>query len=108
MNLGLLIRRYRKERKFTLKTVAKKAGISEGFLSQVENNVNAPSVESLVKICNSIGVNAGDLINQAKNQERLVVIRKSEWSRHRGRGPSPSFQQAKDHPATIGNERGIE
>jgi transcriptional regulator with XRE-family HTH domain len=79
MNLGLLIRRYRKERKFTLKTVAKKAGISEGFLSQVENNVNSPSVETLVKICDSIGVNAGDLINQAKNQERLVVIRKSEW-----------------------------
>ena len=79
MNLGTLIRRYRKEKGFTLRVVAEKAGISEGFLSQVENNVNSPSVEKLVNICNSIGVNAGDLLNQAKDQERLVLIRKSEW-----------------------------
>jgi len=79
MNMGSLIRRHRKERKLTLKAVAEKAGISEGFLSQVENNVNSPSVETLVRICDSIEVNAGDLLNEIKNQERLVVIRKSDW-----------------------------
>lgn len=79
MNLGSLIRRYRKEKKLTLKTVAEKAGISEGFLSQVENDVNSPSVDTLSKICNAIGVKAGDLMNQASNQEKLVLIRKSEW-----------------------------
>ena len=79
MNLGSLIRRYRKEKKLTLKTVAEKAGISEGFLSQVENDVNSPSVDTLSKICNAIGVKAGDLLNQASDQKRLVLIRKSEW-----------------------------
>ena len=79
MNMGSLIRRHRKERKFTLKAVAEKAGISEGFLSQVENNVNSPSVDTLVRICDSIDVNAGDLLNEIKNQEKLVVIRKSDW-----------------------------
>ncbi|MBW2001554.1 MAG: helix-turn-helix transcriptional regulator, partial [Deltaproteobacteria bacterium] len=44
MNLGSLIRRYRKEKRLTLRAVAEKAGISEGFLSQVENDVNSPSV----------------------------------------------------------------
>ena len=79
MNIGSLIRRYRKERKLTLRLVAEKAGISEGFLSQVENNVSSPSVDTLVKICNSIDVNAGDLLNRVENQERVLVIRKSEW-----------------------------
>jgi len=79
MNLGPLIRRYRKEKKLTLKAVAEKAGISEGFLSQVENDVNSPSVQTLLKICNAIGVNAGDILNQAREQERLIVISKSEW-----------------------------
>jgi transcriptional regulator with XRE-family HTH domain len=79
MNLGSLIRRYRKEKKLTLKTVAEKARISEGFLSEVENDVNSPSVDTLSKICDAIGVKAGDLLNQASNQEKLVLIRKSEW-----------------------------
>jgi transcriptional regulator with XRE-family HTH domain len=79
MNLGLLIRRYRKERKLTLKAVAEKAGFSEGFLSQVENSVSTPSLATLVNIGNAIGINAGDLLNQINNQEDLVAIRKREW-----------------------------
>ncbi len=79
MNLGSLIRRCRKERNLKLRTVAEKAGISEGFLSQVENAVSSPSVETLIKICDAIGVHAGDLINQINRQERIVVIRKSDW-----------------------------
>lgn len=79
MNIGSLIRTYRKEKKLTLKVVAERAGVSEGFLSQVENNVNSPSVDTLFRICNAIGVNTGDLLNQAENQERLVLIRRSEW-----------------------------
>ena len=80
MHLGPLIRQYRKEKKLTLKAVAEKAGISEGFLSQVENSVNSPSVETLMKICSSIGFNAGDLLNQIEKQEKLIVIRKQDWN----------------------------
>jgi transcriptional regulator with XRE-family HTH domain len=79
MNLGALIRKNRKERKLTLKTVAEKAGVSEGFLSQVENSVSSPSVDTLVGICAAMGVSAGDLLNQAGTQENLVVIHKDEW-----------------------------
>jgi len=79
MNLGSLIRRYRKEKKLTLRAVAEKAGISEGFLSQVENDVNSPSVDTLLNICNAIGVKAGDILNQANKQEKLVLIRRSDW-----------------------------
>jgi transcriptional regulator with XRE-family HTH domain len=79
MNIGLILRQKRKEQRLTLKVVAEKAGISEGFLSQVENDVNSPSVYTLVKICNAMGIEAGDLLNHAKQLDRLIVIRKSEW-----------------------------
>ncbi|MFC1823753.1 helix-turn-helix domain-containing protein [Thermodesulfobacteriota bacterium] len=79
MILGTTIRKHRKANKMTLKQVAGVAGVSEGFLSQVENNVNSPSVDTLVNICNAIGVQAGDLLNQVSKQEKLVVIRKREW-----------------------------
>jgi transcriptional regulator with XRE-family HTH domain len=80
MSLGSLIRKTRKDKKLTLKIVAEKAGISEGFLSQVENDVNSPSVDTLVNICAAIGIKAGNLLNQAHKQERLVLIPKAEWS----------------------------
>jgi transcriptional regulator with XRE-family HTH domain len=79
VNLGTLIRRHRKEKKLTLKAVAEEAGISEGFLSQVENSVSSPSVDTLVGICNAIGINAGDLLNQANTQEKRVVARRADW-----------------------------
>ena len=79
MNLGTILRGHRKTRKFTLKYVAEKAGISEGFLSQIENNVNSPSVETLRSICSALGINAGDVLNQVEQQDKLVLIRKKEW-----------------------------
>ncbi|MBN2080265.1 MAG: helix-turn-helix domain-containing protein [Spirochaetes bacterium] len=79
MNLGSIIRKHRKELKLTMKEVAERAKISEGFLSQIENNVNTPSVDTLMNICNAIGINAGDVLNQVKNREKFVVIRKSDW-----------------------------
>jgi transcriptional regulator with XRE-family HTH domain len=79
MNIGPLIRSYRKKQKLTLKAVAEKAGISEGFLSQVENNVNSPSVVTLQKICGAIGISTGDLLTQAENQQRLVRMGRSDW-----------------------------
>ncbi|MGC9196392.1 MAG: helix-turn-helix domain-containing protein [Syntrophobacteraceae bacterium] len=79
MNIGTLIRKCRKDRKLTLKVVAEKASISEGFLSQVENDVNSPSVETLIRICNAIGVDAGELISRVNRCQEIVVIRKTEW-----------------------------
>jgi len=79
MNLGAVIRRERKRRELTLKVVAERAGVSQGFLSQVENDVNSPSVDTLVKICSAIGVDAGQILQQAGRQERLSVIRKADW-----------------------------
>lgn len=79
MNLGAVLKKKRKEKGFILKAVAEKADISEGFLSQVENDVSSPSVETLIRICNAIGINAGDIIREAEKKERLVVIRKAEW-----------------------------
>ena len=79
MNIGTLIRRARKERKLTLKVVGEKASISEGFLSQVENDVSSPSVDTLVRICNALGIDAGDLLTQVGKQEKIIIIRKPEW-----------------------------
>ena len=78
MNLGTTIRKYRKQKKLTLKVVSEEAGISEGFLSQVENNVNSPSVDTLINICKAIGINAGEILNQVEKKEKIILIRKKD------------------------------
>jgi transcriptional regulator with XRE-family HTH domain len=79
MNLGTILRRSRKDKKLTLRAVADRAGLSEGFMSQVENNVKSPSVDTLIKICDALDVNVGDLFNQLQSQERLFMVQRSEW-----------------------------
>ena len=79
MSLGALLRRRRKEKGLTLRAVAERAGLSEGFLSQVENDVKSPSIDTLIGVCDAIGTDAGDIINLLKNQERVYVVRKGDW-----------------------------
>ncbi len=80
MNLGSLLRRRRKEKGLTLKEVAEKACLSEGFLSQVENNVKTPSVPNLMKVCDALDAEMGLLFDELKNQQNLFVFRKSDWA----------------------------
>lgn len=50
------IRKLRLEKRETLKAVAEKAGISEGFLSQIENGARTPSVKVAKAIAGALGV----------------------------------------------------
>jgi transcriptional regulator with XRE-family HTH domain len=79
VNLGTLLRYHRKEKGLTLRAVAEKAGVSEGFVSQVENNVKTPSLDTLLNICTAIDIQVGDVLNQLQNQQSLFVFRKKEW-----------------------------
>ncbi len=80
MNIGTLLRQRRKERGLTLKAVAEQAGVSEGFLSQVENNVKSPSITTLMNICGALGAEAGEIFSQLQRAERLFVICSDEWA----------------------------
>ncbi|MCB2226264.1 MAG: XRE family transcriptional regulator [Desulfarculaceae bacterium] len=80
MNLGNELRRCRKGQNLTLKAVAEKARVSEGFLSQVENNVKSPSVETLMAIGSALSVDVGVLLSRLQKQERVFVFRTEEWA----------------------------
>ncbi len=79
MSLGILLKRHRKDRSLTLRAVASRAGISDGFLSQVENDVKTPSLPTLMNICDAMAIDVGELLSEVRNEERLYVVRKSEW-----------------------------
>ena len=56
MNIGEQLRKRRKEMELSLRELGKKAGVTAGFLSQVENNQVSPSLNSLQKIATALQV----------------------------------------------------
>lgn len=53
-NIGLIIKSLRKEKKYTLKDLSQKAGISISFLSDIENGRSNPSIERLKDIAEAL------------------------------------------------------
>jgi len=55
-NIGFLVRRHRKHYRITLKEMAQKTGLSISFLSEIERGVAKPSMASLRKIAQTLGI----------------------------------------------------
>jgi len=49
--------------------LAEKSGISQSFLSDLENGKKSPTVDSLNKICHSLGISLAEFFSRRKSQE---------------------------------------
>ena len=60
--IGAALRRHREEQRRTLRSVAGEAGVSLGYLSEVERGVKEASSELLAAICRALGVRLPELL----------------------------------------------
>lgn len=60
--LGAALRRHREEQQRTLRSVAADAGVSLGYLSEVERGVKEASSELLAAICGALEVRLPELL----------------------------------------------
>src|SRR3972149_7104703 len=66
MNLGDRIRELREESRLTQGSLANKASVSQGYLSQLENgDVKNPSAAVLLRVAQAMGVDANELFEAA-------------------------------------------
>lgn len=72
-SLGENIRQVRKKRKMSQQELARKIEVTSGFLSQIENGKNAPSLVTLKKLAGSLGVSVGYLMGEEEQKSRLMV-----------------------------------
>lgn len=70
--LGTRIRERRKALGLTLQTVAKEAGLTAGFISQVERELAAPSLSSLTSISRVLDIAPGVLFAQPPSPGTLT------------------------------------
>jgi transcriptional regulator with XRE-family HTH domain len=75
VSLGVTIRERRLAANLTLVALAERAGLSQPFLSQVENGRAAPSVESLYRIATALGTTPQGLFGHAGAAHRPAVAR---------------------------------
>jgi transcriptional regulator with XRE-family HTH domain len=64
-NIGFRLRERRQQLGLTLDEVARRTGLTKGFISEVERDRASPSVTSLLAICDVLGVRLGALFSVA-------------------------------------------
>jgi len=76
VNLGEKLKEIRKNKRLTIADLAQKTGLSNGYLSNVERNLNSPTIESLRKIVDALSISLVDLFQE--EEEVTDVVRKDE------------------------------
>lgn len=70
--LGLALRDTRQRQGRTLREVSAVAGVSLGYLSEVERGRKEPSAELLLAICTALGLRLADLLRAVGDELALV------------------------------------
>lgn len=86
-SIGSKVRELRKERGLSVRTLAARTGFSPSFISQMETEAVSPSIASLEKVAEELGVTLGQFFSSLESVPREVIRREerpeyeSEWSR---------------------------
>ena len=94
LNLGQKIKNLRQKKGLTLQEVAEKANLSEPVLVQIEGEVVAPPVATLLKIARAVNVNIGYFFQDQDAEKRAVVVPKSDRKR--------VFRRIHEDPSKVG------
>jgi transcriptional regulator with XRE-family HTH domain len=78
IRIGARLREQRLARGLTISEVAEQAGLTAGFISQLERDLTSVSLSSLYRICAVLGIRAGDLIDDVPEGR---LIRRDEQAR---------------------------
>lgn len=76
MNVGERIRAARTERGITVAALAERSGLSKGLISQVETGKTSPSIATLEKLADGLGIPAAYLL--LKDCDAIKVVREAE------------------------------
>jgi transcriptional regulator with XRE-family HTH domain len=83
--VGARVRSLRRERGLTIEQLAVATGLTKGFISQLERDRTAPSLSSIARICDALGVRLSHIFEA---EPAPALIRKRE--RESVEAPSPS------------------
>lgn len=74
---GAAIRTLREKSELSMRELARRAGISQPFLSQLERGQNMPSMVTVYRLAEALGVMPGDLL-PASTENQVQIVRSDE------------------------------
>jgi transcriptional regulator with XRE-family HTH domain len=77
VRVGERIRELREKKGCSLKDLADLTGFSTALLSQMENHLVSPSLGTMIKLANALGVKVGDFLGESQG-EPFTIVRKDE------------------------------
>lgn len=69
MEIGDRIKSLRKKMGLTQEELADRSELTKGFISQLERNLNSPSVDTLADILEALGTNLGDFFTISEDEQ---------------------------------------
>jgi transcriptional regulator with XRE-family HTH domain len=73
--VGTWVRRLREDAGMSLRALASRTGFSPSFMSQVENGLVSPSLGSMAKIADAVGVSLGEFFRAAAGGAPAFIVR---------------------------------
>jgi transcriptional regulator with XRE-family HTH domain len=83
--VGARVRSLRRERGLTIEQLAAATGLTKGFISQLERDRTAPSLSSIARICDALGVRLSHIF---EGEATSALVRRDERPRVETRFPS--------------------
>lgn len=77
-NLGARLRARRKQVGKTLQQVADEAGLTVGFISQIERNISVPSLASLYNVAKALQTSVDSFLSETPARQHSIVSRGGE------------------------------
>ncbi len=78
VELAQRIRSLRLDRRMTLEQVASQTGLTQSWLSKVENFRVTPSLPALAKIAAALRITLSELVEGLDQRPRLILVKKDE------------------------------
>ncbi len=75
IDIGKKLRSLRRSKHMSIEKLAEKASLSAGLISQIERNLNSPTVSTLYKIAGALGTHIGYFFD---DNRQGVVVKKNE------------------------------
>ena len=77
MDIGAKIKQMRNQKSLTQEELADRCELTKGYISQLENNLNSPSIATLTDILSALGSNLSEFFKE--EPEEKVVFSKDEF-----------------------------
>lgn len=99
MNFGKSVKELRLKHNMTLRDLAKLSGCSISFLSQLERDMISPTVASLRKIADALGVTITSFFENTSGGENSAVVRRDERVRIGSKASKVVYESLKPREA---------